>query len=143
MYSELDKFILENTEDVNFIGGVEENKIKDIEVKLNVNLPESYKNFLRKYGYGAAYGREVLGCGKSEVPSVVAETLRFRKLGLPEEYVVIQNCDEWIYCLDTGNMKNEECPVISWDRNEGFDSIEGKDFNSFILEQFNEAKEDW
>ena len=123
MYSELDKFILENTEDVNFIGGVEENKIKDIEVNLNVNLPESYKNFLRKYGYGAAYGREVLGCGKSEVPSVVAETLRFRKLGLSEQYVVIQNCDEWIYCLDTGNIENEECPVISWDRNEGFDRL--------------------
>ena len=77
------------------------------------------------------------------MPSVTAETLRFRELGLPEQYVVIQNCDEWIYCLDTGNMENEECPVISWDRNEGFDSIEGKDFNSFILEQFNDAKEDW
>ena len=114
---------LENIEYVNFTGGVEEDKIKDIEVKLNVNFPESYKNFLRKYGYGAAYGREVLGSGKSEVPSVVAETLRFRKLGLPEQYVVIQNCDEWIYCLDTDNMKNEECPVISWDRNEGFDRL--------------------
>lgn len=143
MCKEIHEFISQNQDYVNFTGGIDENKIRDIEEILKVRFPDSYKCFLRKYGYGAAYGREILGCGKGEVPSVIAETLRFRKLGLPNQYVVIENCDEWIYCLDTANIKEGECPVISWDRNEGFDSIEGENFNSFILSIFNEAKEDW
>jgi len=142
-YQEIENFIKENETFSSFTGGVEENKIIEVEEALNVRLPNSYKWFLTKYGYGAVFGQEILGCGKSEVPSVVLQTKRFRQLGLPEQYVVIQNCDEWIYCLDTNGLVNYECPVISWDRVNGLDEIESSNFSSFILNAFEEAKEDW
>lgn len=143
LYQDIENFIKENEAFASFTGGVEESKIKEVEETLKVRLPNSYKWFLAKYGYGAVFGQEILGCGKSEVPSVVQQTKRFRRLGLPEQYVVIQNCDEWIHCLDTNEIVNNECPVISWNRINGVDDIQANNFFSFILNAFEEAREDW
>lgn len=45
---ELVQFINENIKDErDFTGGVDENKVKYIETKLNVTLPSSYKWFLQ------------------------------------------------------------------------------------------------
>lgn len=110
------QIIKEDTSDSSmFTGGVDTNKIYYIENELNVKLPNSYKWFLKTFGYGFIYGIEILGYGKSTPPLVVTKTLDYRKYGLPNEYVVIEDCDEFIYCLDTSKMENNECPVISWD----------------------------
>lgn len=110
------KIIKEDTSDSSmFTGGVDTDKIYYIENELDVKLPNSYKWFLKTFGYGFIYGIEILGYGKSTPPLVVTKTLDYRKYGLPNEYVVIEDCDEFIYCLDTSKMENNECPVISWD----------------------------
>lgn len=110
------KIIKEDTFDSSmFTGGVDTDKIYYIENELDVKLPNSYKWFLKTFGYGFIYGIEILGYGKFTPPLVVTKTLDYRKYGLPNEYVVIEDCDEFIYCLDTSKMENNECPVISWD----------------------------
>ena len=109
------KIIKEDTSDSSmFTGGVDTDKIYYIENELDVKLPNSYKWFLKTFGYGFIYGIEILGYGKFTPPLVVTKTLDYRKYGLPNEYVVIEDCDEFIYCLDTSKMENNECPVISW-----------------------------
>ena len=110
------KIIKEDTSDSSmFTGGVDTDKIYYIENELDVKLPNSYKWFLKTFGYGFIYGIEILGYGKFTPPLVVTKTLDYRKYGLPNEYVVIEDCDEFIYCLDTSKMENNVCPVISWD----------------------------
>ncbi len=64
-YHEIEEFIKENAEDDDFTGGISEEKIKEIQNRLNVKLPESYKWFLNKYGSGGIYGVNILGDGDS------------------------------------------------------------------------------
>lgn len=98
-----------------FTGGVDIEKVNYIEKELNVKLPDSYKWFLKTFGYGGIEGIEIIGYDRCTPPSVVVKTKEYREYGLPEKYVVIEDCDEFIYCLDTSKMENNECPVISWD----------------------------
>ncbi|MCQ6264693.1 SMI1/KNR4 family protein [Fictibacillus sp. WQ 8-8] len=35
--------------------------------------------------------------------------------------VVIEDSGEYAYCLDTTHMRNNECPVIVWNRQGGLD----------------------
>ncbi len=46
-----------------------------------------------------------------EYASVVDDTERYRKLGLPENYLVIENVDEFVYCINTKG----DYYVIRWD----------------------------
>lgn len=92
---------------------------------------------------GGIFGVEILGFGKSSPASVITQTERYRRIGLPVEYVVIENCDEFIYCLATNKMNNNECPVISWDRISGFGGERGTDFVEFLANRLLDAKENW
>ncbi|MGE7184003.1 SMI1/KNR4 family protein [Peribacillus sp. NPDC006672] len=62
-YSALQEFIKQYGEDDDFTGGVSEDKVKETEQKLQVLLPESYKWFLRNYGYGGFFGVRIIGYG--------------------------------------------------------------------------------
>jgi len=64
----------------------------------------------------------------------VDETKKYRKLGLPKEFIVIENCDEWLYCIDSRNGE-----VVSW--NQGGISREYPDFDTYVLDRFEEAAE--
>lgn len=137
-------FIQQNSVHNYFTGGVFQSDIKEIESKLQVKLPESYKWFLLNYGSGGVFGVDILGYGKSSIPAVVSDTERFRKLGLPNEYVVIENYDEFVYCLDTtSKLSNNECPIICWDIIAGFNGERADNFYEFLLERLFEAKENW
>jgi hypothetical protein len=123
-----------------FTGGVSEERIRQVEELLGVRLPESYKWFLREYGYAAVGGLEILGVGKSkDRPRVVDTTCGYRKVGLPKPYVVVSDCDEWLYCLQTDRMAGGECPVTLWDPhgNEGVDTY--PDFLAYLIAQCEEA----
>ncbi|MEF2093315.1 SMI1/KNR4 family protein [Bacillus sp. CFBP9009] len=54
-YSDLQEFIKQYVEDDDFTGGISEDNVKETEQKLQVSLPESYKWFLRNYGYGGLF----------------------------------------------------------------------------------------
>lgn len=124
-----------------FVGGTDDSNINEIENQLNVKLPDSYKWFLKTYGHGSLCGVLVLGVGKDKNLVCVKETERRRSLGLPSQYVVIENCDEWQYCIDTGNLKDGECCVVDWERGEtGKRTF--KNFYEYVIERFSEAMED-
>ena len=142
--NELTTFINENKESDDFTGGVDERQITFIQNELGVELPKSYLWFLSNYGSGGIFGVNISGVAKSNIASVISETEGFRKLGLYESLVVIENCGEYAYCLYTGKMVGNECPVIAWDRQMGIDEvIEAKKIYEFLLNRLMGAKEAW
>ncbi|WP_246188018.1 SMI1/KNR4 family protein [Paenibacillus tengchongensis] len=126
-----------------FTGGVSDISIAEVEDKLKVVLPEDYKWFLQHYGSGGIFGADILGFGKSSLPSVISTTVRLRNFGLPHQYIVIEDCGEFAYCLDTGELSDGKCPVVSWDREAGFRGRRAEDFSDFLSTRFSEAKENW
>ncbi|MCX7568634.1 SMI1/KNR4 family protein [Tumebacillus sp. DT12] len=140
---ELKTFIQKNADDTDFTGGIPDEHIKSIEEELGVRFPESYKWFLRNFGSGGLFGVDILGCGKSTIPSVISYTERLRQYGLPEAFIVIEDCDEFYYCLDTRDFSDTECPVISWDRIAGFSGKRADHFHDFFVTRLVEAKENW
>lgn len=72
----------ENEED-NFIGGISEKKIKEVEKYLEIQFPEDYRWFLKRYGSGGIEGVDILGIEKEqseiEKNTVVFATSQFRK----------------------------------------------------------------
>jgi hypothetical protein len=94
-----------------FTGGVSDERIKLVEQELRVNLPESYKCFLREYGYGSVFGVLIEGCCLSNINSVVDLTKESREMGMPDDFVVVMHCDEYQECLQTSKMIGDECPV--------------------------------
>ncbi|WP_167330837.1 SMI1/KNR4 family protein, partial [Paenibacillus sonchi] len=49
----------------------------------------------------------------------------------------------FFYCLDTTDISNEECSVISWDRMSGFNGKRADNFYEFLFERLSDAKENW
>lgn len=142
-YSELQEFIKENRQDAYFTGGVSDEKVQETEIKLQVLLPDSYKWFLRNYGYGGIFGVEIIGYALNG-PAVVDATKEYQKYyKLIDGIVVIENVDEFAYCLDTNKMKNGECPVIMWDNQEGYGRKVADNFLDYLIESLKEAKENW
>lgn len=116
-----------------FVGKADEPRIKEIEYSLNVTLPESYKWFLRELGHGGVSGIEILGNGLGKIPSCVRSTNFWRKYGLPAFLVVIEDeGEDWIYCLDTSKLSNNECPVVNWEQNAGIGNIYFAAFHDFF-----------
>lgn len=94
---------------------VDKNIIDMIEDKLNVKLPDSYKWFLIKYNMLLISGLLILGVGLTDDPICVDRTQKYRRFGLPEYLVVIEDeGDERLICLDTSRMYNGECPIVMW-----------------------------
>ncbi|MFE4243468.1 SMI1/KNR4 family protein [Peribacillus butanolivorans] len=142
-YSELQEFIKENRQDAYFTGGVSDEKVQETEIKLQVPLPESYKWFLRNYGYGGIFGVEIIGYGLAG-PAVVDTTKDYQEYyKLIDGIVVIENVGEFAYCLDTNKMQNGECPVILWDNQEGYGFTAADNFLDYLIESLEEAKENW
>ncbi|MFD4930399.1 SMI1/KNR4 family protein [Peribacillus butanolivorans] len=108
-----------------------------------LNIPESYKWFLRNYGYGGLFGVEIIGYGFTG-PAVVDATKGHQKYyDLIDGLVVIEDIDEFAYCLVTNRMKNGECPVIMWDNHEGYGRKLADNFLDYFIERLELVKEDW
>ncbi|MBD8037377.1 SMI1/KNR4 family protein [Solibacillus sp. A46] len=142
---ELTIFIKENMEPDDFTGGVDGKQINYVQDTLKLKLPESYKWFLNNYGSGGLYGVDILGVAKSNIATVVIETKRYRDLGMSENLVVIEDIDEYAYCLDTSNVENNnECPVIAWNKQGGLDDYNSaENFYEFLSQRLFDAKEAW
>ncbi|WP_061464708.1 SMI1/KNR4 family protein [Peribacillus simplex] len=101
MNNELLELINQYMEKGDFIGEVSDDDIARTEKILEVNFPPEYKEFVKKFGSGGICGVDVLGVEGADYASVVESTKRYRKLGLPKKYIVIENVDEFVYCLST------------------------------------------
>jgi len=78
--------------------------------ELGFAIPESYRWFLKRYGHGGFFF-EFLGYGLNGDALFVRETLRERENGLPENLLVIENCDEYVVCIHADSGK-----IVSWSR---------------------------
>ena len=90
---------------------VEDNAFALAEEELGISIPSQYLWFLKTYGHGGLNGIETLGVGKNKKLIFKDETLKYRTYGLPHNLIVIENCDEWVYCIDSLNGK-----VKMWSR---------------------------
>ena len=113
-------------------------KVTDIELELaekelGLTLPVEYVEFLKSYGHGGISGCCTEGIGLDGSYIFVENTLEYRTEGLPENYIVIENADEWLYCLDANTGK-----VMSWDMS-GFTKEEYNSFDEYLMDQVNNA----
>ena len=107
-------------------------------IELGLEFRKEIREYLHQYGIIIGYGVEILGCGKNGESSLVKETERFRKLGLSDEYIVIRNSDEWIYCFN-----NNDGIISRWDRTEKTHLIKSNNFERYILDEMVDAKDEW
>ena len=132
-----------NRDETDFTGGVEGVQIRTVEERLGVTFPSDYIWFLEQYGSGGLFGVDILGIGKSSIPSVVSQTERYRRLGLPVEFIVIENCGEFAYCLRANNDAPMQASIVCWDRVSGNFEEREAGFLDFLTKRLVEAKENW
>lgn len=93
-----------------------EEMLKEAQNTLQLILPPKYVDFLQKFGHGGIGGIAVLGVGKNGQLVFVNDTLTCREYSLPQNLIVIENCDEWLYCInaDTGVivMWSYDCDTV-------------------------------
>lgn len=75
---------------------------------LGFTIPKEYIWFLKTYGHGGCFF-EFLGYGINGKAIFAEKTLSEREKGLPLHMLVIENCDEYVICIDTGSGK-----IVSW-----------------------------
>lgn len=107
--------------------------IEEAQGQLGVGIPDQFLEYLDIYGYGGINGTEILGIGKTGKIMFLEATLEYRRYGLPENLIVVENCDEWVYCIDAVSGK-----VVSWSQQDGLKD-EYSSFDDFLLDEFNEA----
>lgn len=113
---------------------ISNNELELAEKELHVTLPTQYVDFLICYGHGGIGGVEVIGIGKNGKLLFVEETKKYREYGLPENYLVIENCDEWVYCIDCSTQK-----VVSWSNGSTENCY--PDFDAYLSDRFHDAVE--
>ncbi|MED2949457.1 SMI1/KNR4 family protein [Bacillus subtilis] len=144
LYEKTIKFITENKANSYFTGGIGEEEIINIEKELQLQLPDSYKWFLKNFGSGGLYGIDTLGYDYGGA-SVVETTEEYcNHFNLSEGLVVIEDIDFFAYALDTNKMNsNNECPVLIWDRVLGYQDKLADSFIEFFYKRLLEKKENW
>lgn len=110
--------------------------IAKTERTLGVKLPEQYVEFLMRYGDGGFEGFEILGADLDGSMRFVDQTLEYRRLGLPSTFVVVEDCGEWVYCIDCDNGT-----VVSWSPVDAA-RVDYQDFDSFLLQRIEDSVED-
>ena len=106
-----------------------------VKKELGVTLPKQYQDYLNEYSHGGIAGVDILGIGLEGSVIFLDVTKDYREEGLPDNFVAIENCDEWLYCL---NCDTGEVYYWDWFGNERkeFDS-----FDEFLLSEYKDAIE--
>lgn len=108
--------------------------LAEAQQKLGFPLPEQFLEYLNVYSHGGA-GFEILGIGFDGSMVFLDETLEYREDGLPDNLLVVENCDEWLYCIDANTDE-----VVSW----YFDddpSVDYPCFDDYLLDRLNDTIE--
>ena len=104
-------------EDDNFIGGVSDIKISNVEKYLGIKFPEDYRWFLKRYGSGGIEGVDILGIEKNQVEieknTVVFATNQFRKeYDLNSNIVIIEYSGGYATGINTKNQNGKKSIVL-------------------------------
>lgn len=110
--------------------------LKEAEKRLNIKLPVQYKDFLENFGHGGIGGLEVLGVGNNNKLIFVESTLKFREYGLPVNVIIIENCDEWLYCINENDGK-----IVMWSNGCREVSTAYNDFDEYLEDRIQDILE--
>lgn len=136
MTEEMKKLIEEYKEEGIFTYvNVTDDMIAAEEKKLNLSIPRELVEYLKLYGHGGIGGIEVWGFGKTGVCIFTERTFEYRKHGMPTNLIAIENCDEWIYSIDSSNGK-----IMSWSI-DGLIKEEYKSFDEYMKDRLNDVIE--
>ena len=108
--------------------------LEEVKKQLGFPVPDQFLEYLNTYSYGG-FGFEILGIGFDNSICFLEETLDYRSYGLPENLLVVENCDEWLYCIDVNTHQ-----VVSWSFEDGA-RVEFPDFDTFLLQEIQNAIE--
>lgn len=117
-------------------GGLSSGDIRSIEIKLEITLPPSCKRLLESYGNLFINGIEFTGISVESWVDMVESTLEYRELGMPEDFVIIADVDEYLYCFDMSSNGEEKevisCDKFTWGYSKSYDNFMQM-FHDFIL----------
>ncbi|WP_082507416.1 MULTISPECIES: SMI1/KNR4 family protein [unclassified Duganella] len=109
-------------------------EIRNAEETLGLKFPESFTDYLKRWGWVSFGPNEYLGLGAT-MQNIVRETGRARlSCNLPNHMIVVcdHDGDEFV-CIDTSERNNGECRVIVWDcPSKSYSRYRAKDFASFL-----------
>ena len=108
--------------------------LAEAQQKLGVPLPEQFIEYLNAYSHGGV-GFEILGVGFDGSMAFLEETLEYREDGLPANLLVVENCDEWLYCIDANSGE-----VVSWYFDDDL-SVDYPCFDDYLLDRLNDTIE--
>ncbi|MEZ3445333.1 MAG: SMI1/KNR4 family protein [Lachnospiraceae bacterium] len=140
----IEKACEEEGVDINEIFCIPEHSLSEeigqVEEYLGVRLPDSYRWFLETYGSGGMETFDFFGIegGREDVASctVVYVTENYRKKGMEQTLVVIQDLGEYVRCIDTGQSDERgEAPIVNWSCHVNGKVVTEKDsFLNYFLE---------
>lgn len=137
MLTKLFNLLKENEENGFFTRAVvTDEMLKEAEKNMGIKIPKEYCLFLKEFGHGGIGGVEVLGVGENGDRVFETETLKYREYGLSEGLIVIENCDEWVYCLNTDNGN-----VVMWCYGENGYSVVYDDFITYLRDRTEDVLE--
>lgn len=137
MYDYLYNAIKENESKGDFTyAKVTDSMLTEAETRLSLKLPTAYRWFLINFGQGGIGGIEVLGIGKNGKMVFVDETIKYRSYGLPKDVILVENCDEWVYCIQSQNGK-----VGMWAPGDTRCKESYESFESYLLDRINDILE--
>lgn len=121
--NEIEKIINQYMEDEGeseenyFIGGVSDEKIKNVEKYLEIQFPEDYRWFLKRYGSGGIEGIDILGMEKEENEieknTVVYATNQFRnEYNLASDIAIVEYSGGYATGINTKNAIGENSIVL-------------------------------
>ena len=111
-----------------------EKELSEAKEQLGFVIPDEYVWFLKTFGHGGFFF-EFLGYGINGNALLVEKTLYERKFGLPTELLVIENCDEYVVCIDSSTRK-----VVSWSKHDKDGVIAvANDFYEYFMDRVENA----
>ena len=109
-------------------------ELSEAKERLGFAIPEEYVWFLKTFGHGGFFF-EFLGYGINGNALFVEKTLYERQFGLPAELLVIENCDEYVVCIDSLNGR-----VVSWSKHDKDGVIAvADDFYQYFMDRIENA----
>lgn len=115
--------------------GMADSMLEEAQNQLGMRIPGQFIDYLNAYSHGGIAGVEIMGVGLNGAMVFVEATLRARAYGLPCNLLVVEDCDEWLYCIDCSNGT-----VVSWEIG-GDAKPEFACFDDFLISEYSDAIE--
>jgi antitoxin YobK len=112
VFHEIEQLCSEYSHDC--VGPANQEAIEAAERELGLQLPLSYRAFLRSFGSGYLNGFEIFGLRGDRLWGDVVMMNQLASRPVPSRHVrFMEDVGDYTYCLDTGRTdESGECPVV-------------------------------